>query len=130
MVRTITGAHRWRDFTGTYDQYIALGENPGEESIIIKEEKAAYELTQKEQYQQRKAETARIRQMERRLEAIAKEVTKLESELVDIEDELFGDAATDYLRAGELSDRKITVEDRLMQLYEEEETIKAELDEK
>ena len=130
VVHTITGTHRWRDFTGTYDQYIALGETPGEESIIIKEEKAAGELTQKEQYQQRKAEAARIRQMERRLDAIAKEVTKLEGELIDIEDELFGDAATDYLRAGELSDRKITVEDRLMQLYEEEETIKAELDEK
>ena len=67
--------------------------------------------------------------MERRLEAIAKESAKLEKELCDIEDELFGEAATDYLRAGELSDRKITVEDLLMQLYEEDVTIAAELDE-
>ncbi len=126
-VRTISGVHHWRDFTGTYDQYMALGGRPGEESVIVREEKVAYELTQKEQYQQRKAEAAKLRQMERRLEAIGKEVAKLELELVDIEDELFGDAATDYLRAGELSDRKITVEDRLMQLYEEEEEIKAVL---
>jgi cell division protein ZapA (FtsZ GTPase activity inhibitor) len=40
---------------------------------------------------------------------------------VNITDELFGDAATDYVRAGELDDRRITVEDRLMQLYEEQE---------
>ena len=43
-------------------------------------------------------------------------------ELADITDELFGDAATDYIRAGELDDRRMTVEDRLMQLYEEEES--------
>lgn len=127
-VRTISGTHYWRDFTGTYEQYVALGENPGEESVVLQAEKEAGEMTQKEQYQQRKAEAAKIRQMERRLEAIAKETAKLEKELCDIEDELFGEAATDYLRAGELSDRKITVEDRLMQLYEEEEEIQTELE--
>lgn len=129
-VRTISGTHYWRDFTGTYEQYVALGENPGEESVVLQAEKEAGEMTQKEQYQQRKAEAAKIRQMERRLEAIAKETAKLEKEICDIEDELFGEAATDYLRAGELSDRKITVEDRLMQLYEEEEEIKTALEER
>jgi len=128
-VRTLQGTHFWRDFTGTYDQYVALGGNPGEQSTIIKEEKESAALTQKELYQQRKAETARIRQMERRLEAIAKEVSKLEKELIEIEEELFGEAATDYVRAGELSDRKITVEDRLMQLYEEEEQLQNALQE-
>ncbi len=129
-IRTLSGVHYWRDFSGTYDQYVALGENPGEESTVLQEEKATEAMTQKEQYQQRKAESARIRQMERRLEAIAKETKKLETELCDIEDELFGEAATDYLRAGELSDRKTTVEDRLMQLYEEEETLQNTLAEK
>ena len=42
-------------------------------------------------------------------------------ELIEINDRLFGEAATDYKLAAELDDRRITVEDRLMQLYEEEE---------
>ena len=50
------------------------------------------------------------------------EIAALEKELVEITDELFGEAAYDYMRAAELEDRRITAEDRLMQLYEEEET--------
>ena len=53
-----------------------------------------------------------------------KEIEELESELVEINDKLFGEAATDYMLAAELDDRRITVEDRLMQLYEEEENTK------
>ena len=48
------------------------------------------------------------------------EIPSLE-ELIEINDRLFGEAATDYKLAAELDDRRITVEDRLMQLYEEEE---------
>ena len=33
-------------------------------------------------------------------------------------DELYGDAASDYIRAAELDDRKTVIEDRLLQLYE------------
>ena len=43
---------------------------------------------------------------------------ELESELMRVTDELFGDAATDYIRAAELEDRKTVIEDRLLQLYE------------
>jgi len=137
-VQTARGTHYWRDFTGTYDQFMALQNGDGETGdapwqrdahpaeTALPADKNAAALSQKEQYQQRKAEAARQRQIERRLEAIAKETAALESELIDIEDELFGEAATDYLRAGELSDRKITVEDRLMQLYEEEEELTAQ----
>ena len=52
---------------------------------------------------------------------MAREIAKLERELVEIDDLLFGEAATDYIRAAELTDRKTIVEDRLMALYEEEE---------
>lgn len=55
------------------------------------------------------------------MENVRREIGALEKELTDITDELFGDAAYDYVRAAELEDRRITVEDRLMQLYEEEE---------
>ena len=84
-------------------------------------------VSSKDEYLRRKAEAARIRKAERRLEAIAKECDELEAQLVDIDDELFGEAAYDYKRAAELSDLKITVEDRLMSLYEEDEELRTEL---
>ncbi len=115
------------DFHGTYDEYVQLGGQPGEESAAVKEAKEEEKLSQKDAYLQRKQETARIRQMERRLSAVEKEIGQLESELVDIEDALYGEAATDYHKAAELSDRKITVEDRLMQLYEEQEELDSAL---
>ena len=45
---------------------------------------------------------------------------------MEIEDQLFGEAATDYLRVAELTDRKIQAEDILMNLYEEEESLDRE----
>ena len=41
----------------------------------------------------------------------------------EIESQLFGEAATDYVRVSELTDRKIQAEDILMNLYEEEEEL-------
>ena len=54
---------------------------------------------------------------------LAREIKKLEQQLIDIDEELFGDAASDYVRAAELTDLKTTTEDRLMQLYAEEEEL-------
>ena len=117
------GPGQSRDFHGTYDQYIAQGGRPGEESDAAREQKADEALTQKEEYLRRKQETAKLRQAGRRAETIKKEIAKLETEICDIDDALFGEAATDYHKAAELSDRKTTAEDRLMQLYEEEESL-------
>ena len=117
------GPGQSRDFHGTYDEYIAQGGKPGEESDAARAEKADEALTQKEEYLRRKQETAKLRQAERRAETIKKEIARLETEICDIDDALFGEAATDYHKAAELSDRKTTAEDRLMQLYEEEESL-------
>lgn len=117
------GPGQSRDFHGTYDEYIAQGGKPGEESDAAREQKADEALTQKEEYLRRKQETAKLRQAERRAETIKKEIARLETEICDIDDALFGEAATDYHKAAALSDRKTTAEDRLMQLYEEEESL-------
>lgn len=117
------GPGQSRDFHGTYDEYIAQGGRPGEESDAAREQKADEALTQKEEYLRRKQETARLRQAQRRAVTIKKEIAVLETEICDIDDALFGEAATDYHKAAELSDRKTTAEDRLMQLYEEEESL-------
>ena len=76
----------------------------------------------KDEYLRRKADASQKRREAAYRKKVAEEIAKLEKELADITDELFGDAATDYIRAGELDDRRMTVEDRLMQLYEEEES--------
>ena len=65
--------------------------------------------------------------MEKRKNEVTREIAKLEKRLTEIDDLLYGEAATDYIRATELSDEKITVEDRLYSLYEEEEELSAAL---
>ena len=42
----------------------------------------------------------------------------METELEEIDSELFGSAAADYVRAAELDARKSEVEERLLEIYE------------
>ncbi|MBE6680428.1 MAG: ABC-F family ATP-binding cassette domain-containing protein [Ruminococcaceae bacterium] len=74
--------------------------------------------TSKEEYLQKKKEAADKRKNERQQAAYLKEIEELEAELVTVIDELYGEAASDYIRAAELDDRKTIIEDRLLQLYE------------
>ncbi len=105
---------------GGYADYAASRELEAAKSGIV-EDYTPQQVTNKELYLLRKKEAAEARQFEKRRRDVAAEIEKLERELADVSDELFGDAATDYLRAAELDDRKTYIEDRLMQLYEEEE---------
>ncbi len=110
------------DFRGSYDDYesykAAKKSGNGENS----QGKSA-ESAQKEEYLERKKANAEKRRAEKHKADVAKEIKKLEVELVDLDNYLTSDEATaDYVTAAEKYDRKITVEDRLMQLYEEEET--------
>lgn len=112
-----------KDHRGGFDEWaaVALGESTAARELVktVKEEKIS---SGKEQYLQNKADAASRRREAAYRRKIASEIEQLEKELADITDELFGDAATDYVRAGELDDRRITVEDRLMTLYELEES--------
>lgn len=118
-----------RDFRGSYEDYQLWREGRKLDTAVETHNFKPVEQSQKEEYLERKKSQAEKRKLEKRRKDIEREVKKLESELVEIDDLLFGDAATDYIRAAELSDRKITVEDRLMQLYEEDEAVAAELEE-
>jgi len=115
------------DFHGTYEEYCEdRARRAGGEAAAGIEAEAAEKTAARELYQQRKAEAARQRQRERRKVTIVGEIESLEKRLAEIQDELFGPAASDYKRAAELDDERITVEDRLMQLYEEEEELRKE----
>ncbi len=72
----------------------------------------------KEAFLENKRNQSRERSELRRLERMKKEQLELEAELDRVTDELYGDAATDYLRAAALEARKTEIEDRLMEIYE------------
>ncbi len=72
----------------------------------------------KEQYLKNKQANAEARKKKALYERQKKECEALERELEEIDGELFGSAASDYLRAAELDARKTAVEERLLDLYE------------
>ena len=45
-------------------------------------------------------------------------IPELESRLAELEEELFGDAASDYVRAAEIEEEKAKIENELLELYE------------
>lgn len=114
-----------RDYIGTYDEYLQYRQNRTAEVETFQKYEST-ESSQKEEYIERKKKGAEIRRIEKRKAEVAREIQKLEQRLIDIDDELFGDAASDYIRAAELTDEKTTTEDRLLQLYAEEEELNEE----
>ena len=123
-----------RDFPGTYDQYMLWREARAAEAAKANAGKTAQipsvsvpdPNAPKDEYTERKRSNADRRKLEKRKAEIAREITKLEKKIADIDDLLFGEAATDYLRVAELTDEKTVAEDRLMQLYEEDEELNSE----
>ena len=109
-------------YFGSYDSFKA--HLSGKSAPKAEEAKAENVSSSKDEYLRRKAETARLRKAERRLETIGREMEALELEIVNIDDALSGPEGSDSKRAAELSDEKTIVEDRLMQLYEEEEELR------
>ena len=86
-------------------------------SLSIEGEKAP--TAQKEDFMARKKQAADARKEQRRIENLKKEQEKIEKELEQIEIDLFGEAATDYKKAAELTAKKDALEERLMEIYEE-----------
>ena len=76
----------------------------------------------KEQYLKNKQATADARKRKNYLDKLRRECEAIEGELAEIEEELFGSAAADYVRAAELDEKKNALEERLMEIYEELET--------
>ncbi len=69
-------------------------------------------------YEEQKRENARIRQEERRRERAKARIAELEAEVERLDAELFGEAASDYIRAAEIDKRKSEIDDELLELYE------------
>jgi len=94
-----------------------------ERAALSAETSAAAEAqpSSKEQYLADKRAAAEQKKQERYLARLKKEAEELEAELVSLETEMSGDAATDYVRLAELDNRKNEIEERLLFIYEETE---------
>ncbi len=69
-------------------------------------------------YEERKKESARKRSEEKKKERAKEKIGELEDELTKLEEELFGEAASDYKRAAEIDERRTEIEEELLSLYE------------
>jgi hypothetical protein len=84
---------------------------------------AAPVSSSKEAYLANKQSAADERKRKNRLEKLKKLCATLEDELLTIEEQLSGDAATDYKRVAELDARKNELEEQLLSAYEEIEAL-------
>jgi hypothetical protein len=72
----------------------------------------------KASYEQKKRDNAQKRSNEKKLERARAKIVELEAELESLDEELFGEAASDYVRASEIENRKEEIETELLELYE------------
>ena len=80
--------------------------------------KTSVQTDSKADYEAQKREKAKARSEQKQRERAEKKIGELEGELEALEAELFGEAATDYVRAAEIETRKAEIEEELMMLYE------------
>ena len=79
---------------------------------------AAEKAERREEYEARRREAARRRADEKRIREAERRVPVIEARLDEIKSELFGEAASDYLRASELECEREALEEELLGLYE------------
>ena len=102
------------------DGYAYYRRKREERAEVAREEKRAAETKSdgKRQYEQAKREQAEKRMLERRRREAEEKIPRLEAELSALEEELFGPAASDYVRAAEIEARRAEIEEELLALYE------------
>ncbi len=104
------------DYDDAYTEYMRLRELKRQSVISAAPQAAPSEA--KLSYEERKKEAARKRSEEKKLERAKAKIEELEAEIEELDKELFGDAASDYIRAAEIDKRKGEIEEELMELYE------------
>jgi len=105
------------DYDDAFAEYLRLREIRRSDAKAV-----APEVTQvsesKQSYEQRKRENAERRALEKKKERAEARIAELEAETERLDEELFGSAASDYVRAAEIDKRKSEIEEELLSLYE------------
>ncbi len=107
--------YRLEEYDDAYTEYLRLKEK---KESLTRSAAPTEASAGKEEYEQKKREAAKKRGEQKKLERAAERVTLLEKELEALEEELFGEAASDYVRAAEIDRRKGEIEEELLSLYE------------
>ena len=103
-----------------YSEFLAFREARAARAKSTEAEKLAPSPgTGKADYLARKKNAAEERKERARVARLRNEAEALEKELGEIDEELFGSAASDYTRAALLDARKAEAEARLLEIYEE-----------
>ena len=100
-----------------YERYVQARRAEMHPSLLS--EQKAEASSSKQQYLKSKQDVANERKRVRRIEKLHAECEVLEAELAEIEEALYGDAATDYERVAVLDARKSEIEEQLLLDYEE-----------
>lgn len=103
-----------------YQAYRAICAAKATEDATVSEKKVA--CGGKEQFLAAKEQAAEKRKLEKRKKFVADEIVRIEKELDRINVELGGDAASDYVLANKLYTEQTELEEKLMELYEENES--------
>ena len=69
-------------------------------------------------YEERKRENAKRRAEEKKIEKAKQRIPELEAKIAELEEELFGEATSDYVRAAKIEEEKSKLEEELLELYE------------
>ena len=107
--------YRLEEYDDAYTEYLKLKEKRESREAELR---PAETSSGKEEYEQKKKEAAKKRGEQKKLERAAERVKELEKELEKLDEELFGEAASDYMRAAEIDRRKGEIEEELLSLYE------------
>ena len=102
-----------------YAEFTAFREAHAKTNTGAGEAKAPTVSAGKEAYLKNKQAAAEARKQESRRKKLSAEAETLEARIEEIDRELYGSAAADYVRAAELSEEKEQAEERLLEIYEE-----------
>jgi len=107
------------EYDDAFSEYMRLREVRQADKAAARSSEAEKRRTDsKADYEQKKRENAKRRGEEKRIERAKLRISELEAELEALDRELFGEAATDYVRAAEIDTRKGEIEEELLELYE------------
>ncbi len=102
------------EYDDAYGEYMRLRAQSRQATLVQKRPVT----DAKADYEQKKQENAKRRSEEKRIARARADVERLEAELSALDEELFGEAASDYVRAAEIDSRKTEIEEQLLDLYE------------
>ncbi len=99
-------------------QYYIKARDMAREGLTAEKPTADAPTSAKLDYEQMKRENAKRRAEEKKIERAKAKILELEEELTRLDEELFGSASSDYMRASEIDIRKGEIEEELLSLYE------------